>query len=87
MAEFMKKVGETKKEALSIEERNLISVAYKNVVGFRRAAWRIIQTLESKEKQVRSVYKNLTENSKKFADVEPKIEIGFVSGKRQNGRF
>merc|ERR1712070_504823 len=35
---------------LSVEERNLLSVAYKNAVGSRRAAWRIITSVESKEK-------------------------------------
>ena len=34
---------------LTSEERNLLSVAYKNVVGARRSAWRIISSLESKE--------------------------------------
>merc|ERR1712210_205427 len=32
------------------EERNLLSVAYKNAVGSRRAAWRIISSVEQKEK-------------------------------------
>jgi len=36
---------------LSIEERNLLSVAYKNVVGSRRASWRTLQTLEESSKQ------------------------------------
>merc|ERR1711985_153900 len=31
-------------------ERNLLSVAYKNAVGSRRAAWRIITSVEQKEK-------------------------------------
>merc|ERR1711963_1007163 len=35
---------------LSVEERNLLSVAYKNAVGSRRAAWRIISSVEQKEK-------------------------------------
>merc|ERR1712039_683414 len=35
---------------LSVEERNLLSVAYKNAVGSRRAAWRIITSVEQKEK-------------------------------------
>merc|ERR1711976_600970 len=49
MAEHMKKVGEVPQE-LSVEERNLLSVAYKNAVGSRRAAWRIITSIEQKEK-------------------------------------
>ncbi|XP_017331585.1 tyrosine 3-monooxygenase/tryptophan 5-monooxygenase activation protein, theta polypeptide b isoform X2 [Ictalurus punctatus] len=32
---------------LSNEERNLLSVAYKNVVGTRRLAWRVISNIES----------------------------------------
>ena len=34
---------------LTVEERNLLSVAYKNVIGARRASWRIISSIESKE--------------------------------------
>merc|ERR1711862_795524 len=36
-------------EELSVEERNLLSVAYKNAVGSRRAAWRIITSVAQKE--------------------------------------
>jgi len=50
MAEHMKKVGEEKDQELSVEERNLLSVAYKNAVGSRRASWRIISSVENKEK-------------------------------------
>nr|AGN32875.1 14-3-3 protein [Trypanosoma rangeli] len=34
---------------LDTEERNLLSMAYKNVIGSRRNAWRIITSIESRE--------------------------------------
>jgi 14-3-3 protein epsilon len=34
---------------LSVEERNLLSVAYKNVIGTRRSSWRIISSVEQKQ--------------------------------------
>lgn len=34
---------------MTVDERNLLSVAYKNVVGTRRASWRIISSIEQKE--------------------------------------
>ena len=43
----MKEVTEENAE-LSNEERNLLSVAYKNVVGTRRSAWRVISSIEQK---------------------------------------
>merc|ERR1712039_542077 len=49
MKDHMETVGKGAEE-LSIEERNLLSVAYKNAVGSRRAAWRIITSVEQKEK-------------------------------------
>jgi len=48
MADYMKAVG-TAGTDLSVEERNLLSVAYKNAVGSRRASWRIISSVEQKE--------------------------------------
>jgi len=47
MASAMKKVTEMGAE-LSNEERNLLSVAYKNVVGARRSSWRVISSIEQK---------------------------------------
>jgi len=34
---------------LTVEERNLLSVAYKNVIGARRASWLIVSSIEQKE--------------------------------------
>jgi len=47
MATYMKKVTEESTE-LSQEVRNLLSVAYKNVVGARRSSWRVLSSLETK---------------------------------------
>jgi len=47
MVEAMKKVAMLDVE-LSVEERNLLSVAYKNVIGARRASWRILSSIEQK---------------------------------------
>ena len=48
MVENMKEVARLNSE-LSVEERNLLSVAYKNVIGSRRASWRIVSSIEQKE--------------------------------------
>jgi len=48
MVDAMKKVADLDVE-LTVEERNLLSVAYKNVIGARRASWRIISSIEQKE--------------------------------------
>ncbi|XP_048405939.1 14-3-3 protein beta/alpha-1-like isoform X2 [Stegostoma tigrinum] len=47
MAHCMKTVTE-KGDELSSEERNLLSVAFKNVVGARRSSWRVISSIEQK---------------------------------------
>ncbi|KAI8870411.1 14-3-3 protein, partial [Ramicandelaber brevisporus] len=47
MVEYMRAVAQD--GSLSLEERNLLSVAYKNVIGARRASWRIVSSIESKE--------------------------------------
>lgn len=52
MAEYMKKAAEQLHKdgpPFSPEERNLFSVAYKNAVGSRRSAWRILSTFEQRQ--------------------------------------
>jgi len=48
MVEYMKRVA-TMGAELTLEERNLLSVAYKNSVGARRSAWRAVKGLETRE--------------------------------------
>jgi len=68
MAEAMKKVAEIDAE-LSVEERNLLSVAYKNVVGSRRASLRIISSIEQKEES-----RGKTDHLAKARDYKKKVE-------------
>ena len=65
MVTIMKSLVEMPEE-LSIEERNMFSVAFKNVIGSQRYAWRAIvsieqKTEESKKKVVKEYRKKLEE--------------------------
>jgi 14-3-3 protein epsilon len=54
---------------LNVEERNLLSVAYKNVVGSRRQSWRVVKSIEHKEES-----RNRTENKVKAETYKGEIE-------------
>lgn len=43
---------------LESEDRNLLSVAYKNVVSARRSAWRIVSAVESKKDEKQGIAKD-----------------------------
>jgi len=69
MLDYMKKVVYLKQE-LSVEERNLLSVAYKNSVGSRRTAWRAISSIEQKEEAKGSKHLPLLKQLKKKIEEE-----------------
>mmetsp|Transcript_18795 Transcript_18795/g.46811 ORF Transcript_18795/g.46811 Transcript_18795/m.46811 type:complete len:281 (-) Transcript_18795:72-914(-) len=50
MMKFMKQVA-TMEPNLTLEQRNLLSVAYKNIVGARRASFRIVTSILAKERE------------------------------------
>lgn len=54
---------------LIIPERNLLSVGYKNVIGARRASWRILSSIEQKEES-----RGHEENAKRVKDYRTKVE-------------
>ena len=71
MVVFMKTVADLGGE-LTTEERNLLSVAYKNVIGARRAAWRMLSSLEDKvDDEVKTgKHKKIIEEYKKNIEKE-----------------
>ena len=46
---------------LEVEERNLLSVAYKNVVGARRASWRTLNTDDIQQNELAIKYRKVVE--------------------------
>ena len=73
MVDAMKKVAYLDVE-LTVEERNLLSVGYKNVIGARRASWRILSSIEQKEES-----KGNEVNAKRIKDYRQKVELELSS--------
>ncbi|KAI3725687.1 hypothetical protein L1987_65479 [Smallanthus sonchifolius] len=71
MVQFMEKVVEAAEE-LTIEERYLLSVAYKNVTGARRDSLRIISSMEQNLMQIRG--KKGRRRVSRIRDYRAKIE-------------
>ena len=69
MVESMKNVANLDVE-LTVEERNLLSVGYKNVIGARRASWRILSSIEQKEET-----KGNELNAKRIKEYRQKVEL------------
>jgi 14-3-3 protein epsilon len=68
MVSYMKEVSKQTQE-LTVEERNLLSVAYKNVIGSRRASWRIVHSIAQKINQdIIGNNNNNTNNNNKTND-------------------
>lgn len=69
MIGYMRQVV-TSKEPLSVDERNLLSVAFKNTVGSRRTAWRALSAIEQKEEAKGGKHLNLLRDFKKKIEEE-----------------
>jgi len=66
MCEFLHKLVKMKsdkKENLSVDERNLLSVAYKNVVGTKRQSWRMLTqgNFDELDKEQMTSYRGIVE--------------------------
>lgn len=73
MVDFMKSVARLDTE-LSVEERNLLSVAYKNVIGARRASWRILSSMEQKEEDKKDPKEKLDQIRKYREQIEKELK-------------
>jgi 14-3-3 protein epsilon len=69
MVEYASDFAKLGGDELSLEERNILSVAFKNVVGTRRAAWRVLSSIEKKENN-----KGNTSNVEKVKNYKQAIE-------------
>lgn len=68
MRDFIKKATELG-VGLSTQERNLLSIAYKNVVGTHRASWRIVKNIETKEKDEQDKNGDINEQKQKWLKI------------------
>lgn len=50
MIEFLIKAIESKEDGFTADERNLLSVAFKNFINPERTAWRTIEAIEKSDK-------------------------------------
>ena len=69
MVDYVMQFAQQGEEELTEDERNILSVAFKNVVGSRRAAWRVISLIERKENK-----KGAAQNADKAKNYKKIIE-------------
>ena len=74
MFDYVKMFSAKGNDELTIDERNILSVAFKNVVGTRRAAWRVISLIERKETK-----KGASTNAEKALNYKRIIETELTS--------
>jgi len=92
MCYFVKKLVQKKSEAkqdLTLEERNLLSVAFKNVVGSKRASWRTLSpdTEDDIDKALLAQYRKVVETElenkcKEILSILSEYLIPHVKGKK-----
>ena len=69
MAKYIVQFCKNAKEELNDEQRTLLGAAYKNIVGNKRASWRVINLIERKEGR-----KAGNANAEQAADYKLEIE-------------
>ena len=69
MGSYSTQFAKSGNQELTLEERNILAVAFKNVVGTRRAAWRVLSSIQKKEN-----IKGNAENVQKVKNYKQTIE-------------
>ena len=70
MVDFLEAVIDAKDEDLNTEERNLLSVGFKNLISANRSAWRTVSAIEQNEK-----YAEYSEECKEYkSKIEKELE-------------
>lgn len=73
MVEYATAFSKKESQQLSLEERNILSVAYKNVVGSRRAAWRVLNSIEQKESKKEKGKENVEKVKQYKSQIEEEL--------------